>query len=26
LRCVFFINEENGVSGATEYAKYAATS
>jgi carboxypeptidase Q len=26
LRCVFFINEENGVRGATEYANYAATS
>ena len=23
LRCVFFINEENGTRGATEYAKYA---
>jgi hypothetical protein len=26
LRCVFFINEENGVRGATEYANYADTS
>lgn len=26
VRCVFFINEENGVRGATEYAKYADTS
>jgi len=26
LRCVFFINEENGVRGATEYANFAATS
>jgi hypothetical protein len=25
-RCVFFINEENGVRGATEYANYADTS
>jgi hypothetical protein len=26
VRCVFFINEENGVRGATEYANYADTS
>lgn len=26
LRCVFFINEENGVRGATEYANFADTS
>ena len=26
LRCVFFINEENGTRGATEYANYADTS
>ena len=26
LRCVFFINEENGVRGAIEYANYADTS
>jgi len=26
LRCVFFINEENGARGATEYANYADTS
>ena len=26
LRCVFFINEENGVRGATEYANYSDTS
>jgi hypothetical protein len=26
LRCVFFINEENGVRGATEYANYTDTS
>ena len=26
MRCVFFINEENGVRGATEYANYADTS
>jgi carboxypeptidase Q len=26
LRCVLFINEENGVRGAIEYAKYADTS
>jgi len=25
LRCVFFINEENGTRGATEYANYADT-
>ncbi len=26
IRCVFFINEENGVRGATEYANYSDTS
>ena len=26
IRCVFFINEENGSRGATEYANYAASS